>query len=60
MKVKQLETWVEVFDYIVRMAKPVYMLFPDGENMLIANNREYAEVSQNFHAGVPFVVLEDE
>ena len=58
MKVKQLETWGEIFDYIVRMSKPVYMLYPEGENRLLANNREYSEVSQCFQDGVPFVVME--
>lgn len=58
MKVKQLETWGEIVDYVVRRAKPVYVLFPEGENMLLANNREYSEVSQCFQDGAPFVVME--
>ena len=60
MNVKQLETWGEIFDYIVRLNRPVYMLYPDGENMITANNREYREVSKCFQDGVPFVVLEDD
>lgn len=60
MIVKQLETWNEIFDYIVRQNIPVYILYPEGENMIMANNREYIEVSNAFNDRVPFVVfLED-
>lgn len=60
MKVKQVETWWEIIHYVMRLNRPVYMLYFEGENMIMVNNREFTEVVQAFDDGVPFVVLEDE
>lgn len=60
MRVKQLLRWGEVHYYVCRLNRNVYMLYPEGENMLMVNNREYTEVAQAFDSGVPFIVLEEE